>query len=291
MDIVLKNDQLEVTMHRPGEGYAGSRFDWTAFITQVTYEGHTFCTAEQILPERESTLGEGLCAEFGLNTPISYGEISPGEWFPKIGIGKMKKPFQRPDGRYPHTFNFEKITGCFECQPMEDSVYFRALPVPVNGYAFDLEKKVSLEHNALILEYTLKNVGEKELHTHEYVHNFLAVDGLPLSPEYRMRMPFRYKKGTVDHPDVRLADDGFTFRRAPETTVMLLHPESFSADVSWELTHAKQRVGMREMDFFEVAQANVWCQEHVVAPEFFYAVNLKPGETAQWCRRFEWFRF
>ena len=288
MDITLKNGELEVTMHRPGQGYAGSRYDWTAFITQVTYQGHTFCTTEQILPQRESTLGEGLCNEFGLNTPISYETIAPGDWFPKIGIGKLKKPF---DGKYPHTFDFERVAGEFECTQDESGVAFRALPLSVNGYAFDLRKKLSLDGSALTIEYTLQNVGEKEVHTHEYVHNFLAVDHLPLSPAYRFKMPFRYAMGTVDHPDMDIRDDGFSFRATPGKTVMLLHPHSFSSGISWEMTHAEARVGMREIDDFEVAQANVWCQEHVVAPEFFYAVDLEPGQSARWKRRFEWFSF
>ena len=288
MSIILKNDQLEIAMYKPGEGYTGSRFDWTGFITQVTYEGHTFCTAEQILPERKTTYGEGLCGEFCISA-ADYAELKKDDWFPKVGIGKMQKP--NDESSYRVHFNYVKTTGEFKWSQDNDGVSFHALPVRVNGYAADMKKTLRLEGAVLIIDYTLANVGEKEIRVDEYAHNFMAVDGLPLSGDYNIKVPFRYNEGMVDHPDVIIKDDGFTFARTPASTVAFSYMKSFKAVKSWELTHAKQRVGMREIDPFEVAFSRVWCQEHVAALSFYITIAVKPGQTKQWSRRFECFTF
>ena len=85
--IGLKSDRLLVEIAKPGTVYAGSRFDWTGFITQVYLDGkHTFCAYEDVVPGLGSG-GIGFCNDFGLNTPIGYDEAEIGEGYMKIGIG------------------------------------------------------------------------------------------------------------------------------------------------------------------------------------------------------------
>lgn len=36
--IELRNGQLQVVMDQPGNGYRGSRFDWSGFIRQIRYK-------------------------------------------------------------------------------------------------------------------------------------------------------------------------------------------------------------------------------------------------------------
>jgi hypothetical protein len=47
----LENETIRLDIEEPGEGYVGSRFDWTGKITQITFRGrHTFCTEETTDP-------------------------------------------------------------------------------------------------------------------------------------------------------------------------------------------------------------------------------------------------
>jgi hypothetical protein len=86
-----------VEIAHPGE-YAGSRFDWTAFIRQVTLKQglHTFCTAESLVSGK-GTGGIGLCNEFGNDLPVGYDEAPSGSKYPKIGVGLLTR---RDSGRY-----------------------------------------------------------------------------------------------------------------------------------------------------------------------------------------------
>jgi len=93
--LTLKNDRLTVEIARPGSIYTGTRFDWTAFITQVTLDQtHTFCVPESDQPG-QGTGGVGLCNEFGIEQAIGYDAAHPGECFPKFGIGLLVKPEPR----------------------------------------------------------------------------------------------------------------------------------------------------------------------------------------------------
>ena len=57
--IGLKSDRLLVEIAKPGTVYAGSRFDWTGFITQVYLDGkHTFCAYEDVVP------GRAVCGDY-----------------------------------------------------------------------------------------------------------------------------------------------------------------------------------------------------------------------------------
>ena len=89
--IGLENERLKVEIAKPGTVYAGSRFDWTGFITQVYLDKkHTFCAYEDVVPGLGSG-GIGFCNDFGLNTPIGYDEVNVGEGYMKIGIGTVIK--------------------------------------------------------------------------------------------------------------------------------------------------------------------------------------------------------
>ena len=49
--IRLHSDRLTVEIASPGTLYQGTRFDWTAFITQVTLDNqHTLCVPESYEP-------------------------------------------------------------------------------------------------------------------------------------------------------------------------------------------------------------------------------------------------
>src|SRR5688572_25534831 len=85
----LISDRLRVDIATPGSStYAGSRFDWTGLITQVTLDGrHTFCGQEAT--DGTGTGGIGLCNEFGIFEPVGYDDARVGDQFPKLGIGLL----------------------------------------------------------------------------------------------------------------------------------------------------------------------------------------------------------
>jgi hypothetical protein len=301
--IVLQSDHLTIEIAQPGSVYSGTRFDWTAFITQVTLDGtHTFCVPESLTPG-QGCGGVGLCNEFGIEEPIGYDDAQPGDPFPKLGIGLLA----RPDDAPYNFFRPYEIVAPFPIHVMTDpaQAIFTVEPVDCRGYAVRLTKTVTVEGAGLTVAYDLENVGEKPVFTTEYIHNFMSIDGHAIGPDYRLRMPYTIEFATPEGPfaermallmavlDVRGND--IRWRATPEAD-FYCRPLGFAAtdaaaaDVAqWELIHEPSGVGMREYDDFAPARVAVWGTTHVVSAETFVLVNVKPGETQCWTRHYEFF--
>lgn len=296
--IVLQSDRLTVEIAQPGSVYNGTRFDWTGFITQVTLDKtHTFCVPES-LEEGQGSGGIGLCNEFGIEEVIGYDEAKPGEPFPKLGIGLLARPDEKP-------YNFFRpyeIVAPFPIHVMTGptQAMFTVEPVECRGYAVRLTKTVTVEGAGLTIAYALENVGKKPIVTTEYAHNFVGIDGHAMGPDYRLRMPYTIAFATppasfVDRMaemmailDVRGSD--IRCRATPEYP-FYCRPLGFTVTdaAQWELLHEPSGVGMREYDDFEPARVAVWGTTHVISAEVFIALDVPPGEIQQWTRRYEFF--
>jgi hypothetical protein len=316
--ILLRSDRILVEIARPGTVYTGTRFDWTGFITQVTLDReHTFCVPESLQPG-QGTGGIGLCNEFGIERPIGYDDAQPGEAFPKLGIGLLTRP---DEGQY-NFFRTHEIAQPFpiDVQVVPDAATFVVAPLECRGYAARLTKAVSVEGSALTIAYQLENVGSRRLSTHEYCHNFCGIDGHPLGPEYRLRIPYEIAFEDVSAQMVGrlprwmrllprplqiglvrrllnrmgsiLATEGGELwcRSTPERQFYRrLVGFAKSESVQWELVHTPSGLGMREYDDFAPSRVALWGASHVISAEVFVDIELPPGETMAWTRRYEFF--
>lgn len=297
--IVLQSDRLTVEIAQPGSVYTGTRFDWTAFITQVTLDGtHTFCVPESFTPG-QGTGGVGLCNEFGIEEVIGYDEVQPGDPFPKLGIGLLTRPDEKPYNFFrPHD-----IVTPFPIHVTADATQamFTVEPVDCRGCAVRLTKTVTVEGAGLTIAYALENVGAKPILTTEYVHNFMRIDERAIGPDYRLCMPYTIEFATpLEGPFAeRMAemmavldvqDGDIRWKTTPEHN-FYCRPLGFAQSTApqWELVHEPSGVGMREFDDFAPARVVVWGAEHVVSAEIFVPLNVQPGETQCWTRRYEFF--
>jgi hypothetical protein len=296
--IVLQSDRLTVEIAQPGTAYSGTRFDWTAFMTQVTLDGiHTFCVPESLQPG-QGTGGVGLCNEFGIEEVIGYNEAQPGEPFPKLGIGLLARPDEKP-------YNFFRPHEIVVPFPIHVAVTatqatFTVDPVECRGYAVRLTKTITVEGVELTIAYALENVGEKPIVTTEYVHNFMGIDGHAIGPDYRLRMPYTIGFAASQGPFAeRMAQmmtildvQGGDIRcKATPQHPFYCRPLGFSRTdaAQWELLHEPTGVGLREHDDFTPTRVAVWGTTHVISAEVFVPVNVQPGETQRWTRRYEFF--
>ncbi len=296
--IILRSDRLTVEIAQPGSVYHGTRFDWTAFITQVTLDGtHTFCVPES-LESGQGSGGVGLCNEFGIEEVIGYDEAQPGDLFPKPGIGLLA----RPDDQPYNFFRPYEIVAPFPIHVTADATQatFTVEPLDCRGYAVRLTKTVTVEGAGLTIAYALENVGEKPVATTEYVHNFMGIDEHAIGPDYRLRMPYTIEFAAPEGPFVeRMAQmmaildvQGGEIRcKATPQHPFYCRPLGFAKTdaAQWELVHAPTGVGMREYDDFAPARVAVWGTTHVISAEVFVPVNVHAGETQRWTRRYEFF--
>lgn len=288
--ILLKNTRLAVEISRPGSLYAGSRFDWTGFITQVTLDGqHTFCVPEDYDPEQGSH-GVGLCNEFGIDAPIGYEDCPVGGTFPKLGIGLLL----RPDGEPYNFFRPYTVVQAFPLEITQDetSVTFTLQPLETRGYAARLVKRLSLAENRLEIAYTLTNTGAQPLHTNEYVHNFIGIDQQPLGPDYCLTLsaPVEPEPMPWQAPGnhlLRISGREIRLSATPQGAFYLRMPgPAATTGAQWQLQHLPSGVSMGEFDDFAPMRAAVWGQAHVISAEMFMPLALAPGAAQSWTRRF-----
>jgi hypothetical protein len=314
--ILLTSSRLKVEIAQPGTVYRGTRFDWSGFITQVTLDDrHTFCMPESLEPGK-GTGGIGLCNEFGNELAVGYDEAQIGEPFPKLGIGLLEKPDER-------RFNFFKPHKIVELFPIRveakgDQARFVVEPVECNGYAARLEKTVRIDDNLLHIDYLLENSGEKAIVTHEYCHNFMGIDGLPVGPGYRLVFPQEVKREPPPEQFYRMAP--LSLRWLPKPVVkwvidrilsgmsqkMKLHGREITwqdtpkgaffsrlqgfqqrTEPQWTLEHASSGRWVSESDDFLPTRLVVWGEAHVVSAEVYVDLNVPPGGRQAWSRRYE----
>ncbi len=289
--IILNSDRLSVEIARPGALYAGTRFDWSGFITQVTLDGrHTFCVPEDYRPG-QGTGGIGLCNEFGIDMPVGFEGTQPGDLFPKLGIGLLTR-LDKPDYSfwYPH-----KVAQPFpiEVEASTSSVTFTVQPLECRGYAARLVKTISVSGNRLAIQYRLENTGSQPITTNEYVHNFVGIDRQPIGPAYGFAFlqEVAYEPGMMHNVEV-LAPDGcdLTFRRDLEAPFYVrLANLAASRQPQWVLVHRPSGVTISETVDFAPSRLALWGTAHVISAEVFHDIHLQPGQTDAWRREYEFY--
>lgn len=313
--IVIRSDRLSVEVAHPGAAYRRTRFDWTGWVTQVTLDGaRTFCSVEDPDPNAGSG-GVGLCGEFGIERPVGYDDAQPGECFPKLGVGLLRR---RDAGAYNFFLDHEiEARFPFTVASGADWVAMTAEPIECRGYAARTSKTIRVEGAALEIREKIENTGQKDITTHEYYHNFIAVDRQPVGPAYVLRFPYdvRYEDMTESYraflpPVLQKITPRFVLKwligrrlsaglletrgkeitwKATPTMPFYNRPVGFfkTTEPQWTLTHAPSGAWIREVDSFDPARVAVWGVGHVVSAEVFVDIHVRPGETQEWTRRYE----
>lgn len=287
MNILLNSDRLRVEIAEPGKHYTGNRFDWTGFITQVTLDGrHTFCQSESPDPAK-GTGGRGLCNEFGIETPIGFDEAGPGGLFPKLGVGLLARPDDKP---YSFGQPYAITPFPLETTLAPQAVLFVSEPMPCGGYAARLTKEIAVVENRLILSYRLENTGSKTIATDEYTHNFVAIDNHPIGPEYTLTTAFPLADGAATSPGIEIAGNQVCW---PETVApgkgFYHQNRNIPADATsrWELRHNPSGIAISETADFPLFRFALWGLAHTVSPEMFCRISLPPGKTTSWKRTYQ----
>lgn len=288
--ITLQSDRMRVTIAEPGEPPAdGCRFDHAGFITDVVLDGAVhFCANEPRNLRHPTSGGCGLCCEF--NADLS-GEAAVGEWYPKLGVGLLKKD---GDGYVFYRRYKELIPFPTSVTATRQEARFVTSPLPALGYALETTRHIQLSGTTLLSKTSVQNLGERPVAISEYCHNFLSVDGMALSPDYHLlfpTLPCQSVGAVMDafgQPcDYRAEEQGFTFAKHGAQGAWLhldIGGVSGTLPFPWMLRHDGARAGVAGQAFFLPAKIDLWSADHVFCPEIFYHQMLGPGECGQWQR-------
>ena len=286
--MVISSSRLKVTIESPGEFPNNTcRFDRAGFITSVLLDGkYEFCSAEPENLSHKSSGGRGLCNEFidqavSENTPAN-------EFFPKPGIGLLRKK-----GDLPYCFfdTYETLPFPIEWNASGDTVTFRVLPIPCQGFEFTEIRQISVDGSRLTNRVTFTNTGEKPLNYTEYCHNFMTCMRLPLGNAYHLRMP-----GILPRPSEILSGilkgegAGFTFDHYSPKSMLYTIPKSelvCDGTFTWQMYHDQLPFCISVTEGFKPCHVSIWAVDHLISVEVFCPIKLLPGESKTWDRSWE----
>ncbi|MHC1778400.1 MAG: hypothetical protein AB9834_23565 [Lentimicrobium sp.] len=291
MTHVLKNKNLEVQIDLPLTNYNFSRFDWTGKIVSVKYKDIYISGVEKRNEEDKTKSGRGFYNEFGIDAAIGFDETFEGDWFHKIGVGLLKKE----GGDYLFSRNYEIQPAVFNVTTNPDKINISCKSQHVNGWSYELRKEIALTASGFIINYYLKNTGEKTINTNEYNHNFIAINNEWIGSDYILRFPFNIRpelfEATVNpEGKVAIGKKEISFNGTPDEQFFFSNISgNENVDASWEIYSTKSKIGISETGNFKTNKVNLWGWTHVISPELFFDVNLKPGEEVEWSRTYNVF--
>ncbi|SNR34992.1 hypothetical protein [Lutibacter flavus] len=288
MPQILKNENLEVHVDLPNENYNFSRFDWTGKITVVKFENVYLSSAERTGFKNENSFGKGFYNEFGIDTALGFNEADIGGWFHKIGVGLLKKD----DNHYLFSKNYDIKPAKFEISTESNKIVIICKSKSVNGYSYVLKKEIEIYKNSFIIKYHLHNNGEKDIITDEYIHNFTAINEDLIGPNYLLKFPFQLKpeffKETVNpERKVDLGQNEITFNSFTNEQFFFSNISgNENVNAQWELINLKSNIGIIETGSFQTNKVNLWGWKHVISPELFFNIFIKPNQSAEWTRTY-----
>ena len=291
MPHILKNNSIEIHIDLPNENYNFTRFDWTGKIIDVKFKGVSFVSNELNESKSNNHFGTGFYNEFGMEAPIGFHEIEKKEWFPKIGIGAIKKQEDSYDFMKLH----EMKLAIFKETKKEKSLLTRCIPDPVNGFDYLLEKEITLTEDGFQINYYLENKGEKVITTNEYCHNFISINKELIGKDYVLKFPFEIIPENLDqiiNPDkfVKIKNTEITFLDTPTQPFFYKNLSGRNeVNAFWELRNLKTKMAISETGSFKTNAINLWGIGHVISPELFIDISLKPFESQQWSRTYRVF--
>jgi hypothetical protein len=289
MTQILKNKHLEIHIDLPLENYNFSRFDWTGKIVNLKFQNRLLSSVENPYGENEHNLGKGLYNEFGIDYALGFDDAPIGGWFHKIGVGLLKKE----DNKYHISKTYKIKPAEFKITAQANALFIHCTSEIINGYGYVLKKEIVLKNTGFTINYELENTGEKDIITDEYVHNFTLINNERIGTNYVLKFPFQLKPARFEetvNPEqkVIIGETDLKFKAGPEVPFFFSNLSGDEmVDAQWELTNLESNIGMSETGSFKTNKVNVWGAPHVISPELFFKIALKPGQSAEWSRYYE----
>ena len=244
MPVVLKNKQIELHIDLPNEIYTASRFDYTGKIVKLKYQDLSLTGSESLDKTKDTTLGKGFYNEFGIDKPFNFSETAKGDWFHKIGVGLLHKD----EDAYLFHKTYSKKALKFKVDFTETQISIACTSPLINGYAYKLIKKIEIFDDGFIINYYLENIGDKDIVSNEYVHNFLAINNDAIGTNYILKFPFKLKPKLFDESlnsenKVLLKDQEVGFIATPKKDYFFSNLSGNEwVKAEWELINTKHNI-------------------------------------------------
>lgn len=306
-EIMLTNQALHVRLAPPDATagfYRGTRFDWSGVVTSLRFAGHEFYTRwfdrrdEQVadfvyagddIVAGPCTAVTGPVEEFLLLADdLAFDRVPPGGNFVKIGVGRLRRPDDRPYD--PYRLYPIADGGRWTVTPSPAAVVFRhELGGPADDCAYDYHKTLKLDGDGprFALVHSLRNTGRKPIRTSVYNHNFLFLDRQPPGPGVTLTFPFPVTpRDPTAESLARWEGKQVTFRRTlTGRDRVYLDLRGFgktASDYDILIEHRDAGAAVRITSDRPLSRLAVWAIRAPLAVEPFIDLDIAPGETATW---------
>jgi len=269
--------------------YRGSRFSWAGMIRSLQCDGHRYFAAWSSGEEPFTNHGAGPATEFdlpdpetGIVAPPGFAEAGPGGLFLKIGVGWLRRD---NEAQY-HPFRPYEIADAGTWRVgREGNTVTMTHDLPVrNGLGCLYRKEISLDplRRALTITETVRNIGTRMIDTVGYCHNFLNLDGTPISRAYCFSMIPALDPAEPLPPVLQRRGEQWIFSDVLTDQLFLAFPtpegSGFRVRVHNNVTGGRLEIRTSE----KIRAFRLFADPAVLCPETFVAARLLPGEEKTW---------
>jgi len=280
---------------RSPSAYRGTRFDHAGIVTGLRYAGHEFIGKwHDVTDPTIHDAVTGPAEEFLTgDSAWGYEDTKPGEEFPRIGVGGIRKP--NGESAYRRYGLYEIVDpGKWQVTAHKDRVEFtQTLQVPGSRYGYVYRKIVRLLPGKpeLAVYHSLKNIGSKPIETSQYSHNFFAMDHQVVGPDISVLFAFTPVASRDMKYGARVEGHAIVYTRELEDK------QSASADITgfgkdvvdYDIRVRNARLGteVRIRGDRPLEQMYFWSIRTVACPEPYVHLSIAPGEETHWTIRYE----
>lgn len=283
---LLKSNRLCAEVFVPGKVYTGSRYDWSGMIPQVTLDGkHTF------FPEGEAEPmgGRGLSGIIEFKNPAACcDETDIADRFPLMGVGLLKKPDTSP---FCFFKPYDVLPFPREYSASESGAVFTTYPILCRGVAMRQTKTISVAENSLTIESRMENVGEKPLSLREFNHNFFCFDGRPVDDSYVLTLPYQpvvtVRRGLVTSGYNTVSIHALD--RETASSAFLINGYEGLSFHFMKLENPLSGTGVSVEEDFSAVRFYNYCNKWAFCPETFCQIELEPGQSFTFSRKYTFY--
>ncbi len=293
----MHNDQLKVKVYLPDAEkgyYRSTRFDWSGVINSLEYDGHQYFGPWR---DHDPLTHDAITGPVEAFTPIGFEEAAADELFLVIGVGMLRKP---DSSAYQFHKKYEIInSGKWKVNKQGDRIEFVHEIHSEEGYGYEYTKTLRLVPGKaeLLLEHSLKNVGELPIETTVYNHNFFTIDDEPTGPNIMTSFPYPISaegKGFGELIAVQGDQLVYTRKLQKGENVYTEGIEGFSDsadDYQFNIQNRKTGAGVKITSDQHLLKLVYWASVNTACPEPYIKVEAQPGESFAWTTTYSFYTF
>ncbi len=282
-------DNGKIRAEVAGQGYyTGARFDRAGIVTSLRYDGVEYFAKNYDEETRDAAFHDhvaGTAESFW--EAVGYREADSGGAFMRIGNGTFARGVYENYAFFKDFDSFQ-VYDWTEEKVSDRKVVFHQESPDVKGYRYVYTKTIELPDggNELLVSYELKNTGTRKIETRHYAHNFIAIDGKEVSPDYKLIYP----KGTTfsELLNKKLVYWEGNVLSPLKDQICLTQVEGITTAAD-NVVCVRQESSGRSVTIhenFAPDECKMFSHKRAVCPESFKPIALEPGETARWSRRY-----